>query len=102
MCNVAGIFPVESVYPHPSSGDLIPGREDIRYLRLLFTICLIRNTRMQQALEDVLVHGMSRLVACENNSVSQSYLSKKYHHIQMVSHTVARLCQFQSKQTPGN
>lgn len=98
MCHVAGIVPVKSVYPHPPSGDLIPGGEDIRYLRLLFTICLIRNIRMQKALEDVLVRGHSRQVACKNNAVSQSYFSQKFHHIQMVNHTVIRLCQFQTEE----
>ncbi|HCR3450452.1 TPA: transcriptional regulator [Citrobacter werkmanii] len=97
MCNITAQVPAKSADLSLSSGELAPGMMDIRHFRLLITICMIRNIRMQQALEDVLVHGLPRQAACKKNTVSQSYFSQKYHHIQMVNSTVMRLCEFKSE-----
>lgn len=74
------------------SGVLLPGEVDIRYFRLLVTICVLHSPCLQQALEDVLVYGKTRQEACRDNGISQSYFSVKYRHIQMVSQTVFRMC----------
>ncbi|MEB2307503.1 PapB/FocB family fimbrial expression transcriptional regulator [Citrobacter braakii] len=76
------------------SGVLYPGQVDIRYFRLLVTVCVLHSPGIKQALEDVLVHGKTRQEACRNNGVSQSYFSVKYRHMQMVSQTVFRMCDF--------
>lgn len=78
-------------------GELMPGQVDIRLFRLLLRVCVMHSPSMRQSLEDVLVHGKSRQEACEANGVSQSYFSVKYRHMQMVSRTVARICEFVSE-----
>lgn len=75
------------------SGELTPGQVDIRLFRLLCTICVLHSPNIQQSLEDVLVRGKTRREACEANGVSQSYFSVKFRHMQMVSRTVARICE---------
>ena len=78
-------------------GELIPGQVDIRLFRLLTTVCVMHSPNIRQSLEDFLVHGKSRREACEANGVTQSYFSVKYRHMQMVSRTVARICEFVSE-----
>ncbi|MBC6504655.1 transcriptional regulator [Citrobacter freundii] len=75
-------------------GNMTDGQVDIRYFNLLSTICNVRNTRMHSALASVLVDGMTRREACVRFGVSQSHFSIKYRHMQMVSHTVARMVPF--------
>ncbi|HII3146302.1 MAG: PapB/FocB family fimbrial expression transcriptional regulator [Hafnia sp.] len=75
-------------------GVLLPGEVDIRYFRLLVTVCVLHSPCIQRALEDVLVHGKTRQEACGDNGVSQSYFSVKYRHMQLVSQTVFRMCDF--------
>ncbi|EIA4658386.1 transcriptional regulator [Salmonella enterica] len=75
-------------------GHLIDGRVDIRYFRLLSTICTVRNDRMHQALAGVMVDGLTRREVCERFGVSQSQFSIKYRQMQLVSHTVARMLPF--------
>ncbi|OMQ25497.1 PapB/FocB family fimbrial expression transcriptional regulator [Serratia oryzae] len=69
--------------------ELIPGKVAQRYFLLLATVCTLRGKNMRNALEDVLVNGLSRQEACEKHGVSQSYFSVKYHHMQTVSKTIA-------------
>lgn len=73
-------------------GELIPGQVDIRFFRLLTTVCVMHSPNIRQSLEDFLVHGKSRREACEANGVAQSYFSVKYRHMQMVSRNVVRIC----------
>lgn len=75
------------------SGELTPGQVDIRLFRLLSTVCVMHNPNIQQSLEDFLVHGKTRREACEANGVTQSYFSVKFRHMQVVSRTVARICE---------
>ncbi|EBC6662180.1 transcriptional regulator [Salmonella enterica] len=75
-------------------GNLIDGRVDIRYFRLLSTICSVRNERMHQALAGVMVDGLTRREACERFGVSPSQLSIKYRQMQLVSQTVAQMLPF--------
>ncbi|AMH17462.1 adhesin biosynthesis transcriptional regulator [Hafnia paralvei ATCC 29927] len=79
---------------HAKLGKLIPGQVDIRLFRLLSMVCVMHSPSIRQSLEDVLVHGKNRREACESNGVAQSYFSVKYRHMQMVSHTVAQICNF--------
>lgn len=72
-------------------GTLIPGRVDIRHFRLLAAVSMITRKNMLAALEDVLVRGLTRRVACEQHGVSQSQFSVKYRQLQMVSQTVVRI-----------
>ena len=72
-------------------GMLEPGTVNIHHFRLLITVCLIRKKNVSDALEDVLVRGFSRREAGEFNGVSQSTLSIRLRHLQMVSHTVVRM-----------
>lgn len=71
---------------------LVPGEVDIRFFRLLITVCVLHSRPVQKALEDFLVYGLSRQEACEKNNVSQSNFSVKYRHMQVMSETVARIC----------
>lgn len=77
--------------------ELTPGEVDIRLFRLLLSVCVMHSPHIRQALEDVLVHGMSRKEACEANGVTQGYFSVKYRHMQMVSRTVTLICEFISE-----
>ncbi|MBC3377822.1 transcriptional regulator [Serratia fonticola] len=72
-----------------SPSTLVPGKVAERYFLLLATVCTLRSENMRSALEDVLVNGLSRQEACEKHSVSQSYFSVKYHHMQTVNRTIA-------------
>ncbi|EDD5412305.1 transcriptional regulator [Salmonella enterica subsp. enterica serovar Enteritidis] len=72
-------------------GTLESGAVNIHYFQLLITVCLIRKKNVSDALEDVLVRGFSRREACECNGISQSTLSVRLRHLQMVSHTVVRM-----------
>ncbi|UAN56709.1 MULTISPECIES: PapB/FocB family fimbrial expression transcriptional regulator [unclassified Serratia (in: enterobacteria)] len=68
---------------------LVPGKVAQEYFLLLATVCTLRSESMRNALEDVLVNGLPRQKACEKHSVSQSYFSVKYHHMQTVNRTIA-------------
>lgn len=81
-------------YMRSVPGNLIDGQVDIRYFRLLSTICTVRNEQMQQALASVMVDGLTRREACERFGVSQSQFSVKYRQMQLVSQTVARMLPF--------
>lgn len=72
-------------------GNLEPGEVNIHYFHLLLTVCMIRKKNVCDALKDVLVRGLSRREACECNGVSQSTLSIRLRHLQMVSHSVVRM-----------
>lgn len=50
-----------------------------------------RKKNMQDALEEVLVRGLTRREACERHGVSQSHFSVKYRRLQMVNQTVVRM-----------
>uniref|UniRef100_UPI00300E1FD3 PapB/FocB family fimbrial expression transcriptional regulator n=1 Tax=Citrobacter arsenatis TaxID=2546350 RepID=UPI00300E1FD3 len=89
---VKGSTGVEGRAGRSIPGVLLPGEVDIHYFRLLVTVCVLHSPCLQQALEDVLVHGKTRQEACRDNGISQSYFSVKYRHIQMVSQTVFRMC----------
>ncbi|MFT2789629.1 PapB/FocB family fimbrial expression transcriptional regulator [Serratia sp. T13T92] len=71
-----------------SPSTLVPGKVEERYFLLLAAVCTLRSENMRGALEDVLVNGLSRQEACEKHSVSQSYFSVKYHHMQTVNRTI--------------
>ena len=68
---------------HAKLGKLIPGQVDIRLFRLLSMVCVMHSPSIK-----------NRREACESNGVAQSYFSVKYRHMQMVSHTVAQICNF--------
>ncbi|EOZ0829463.1 PapB/FocB family fimbrial expression transcriptional regulator [Citrobacter freundii] len=59
-------------------GYIIDGKMDIRYFRLLSTVCTIRNVQRHQALANVMADGLTRREACECFGVSQSHFSIKY------------------------
>lgn len=84
---------------HPP-GSLIPGRVHPGHFRLLAAVCTIRNKSMRDALEDVLVNGLSCREACRRHGVTQSHLSVKYNHMQTVSQTVALMYSFGPLSTP--
>ncbi|MFT2789632.1 PapB/FocB family fimbrial expression transcriptional regulator [Serratia sp. T13T92] len=74
---------------HQLPSTLVPGEVAERYFLLLAAVCTLRGKNMRNALKDVLVNGLSRQEACGKHSVSQSYFSVKYHHMQTVNRTIA-------------
>ncbi|EAX4319138.1 transcriptional regulator [Salmonella enterica] len=72
-------------------GEMIPGRVNINYFRLLLLVSNINNPKVCRALEDVFVCGETRKEACRNNGISLGYFSVRYHRLQFISHTVARM-----------
>lgn len=82
-------------------GTLKPGQVDICHFRLLTVISMIKRKNMQDALEDVLVRGITRREACERHGVSQSHLSVKFRQLQLVSQTVARIYPFIKNDVQG-
>ena len=75
-------------------GEMVPGRVNVKYLRLLLLISNITNPRMCKAMEDVLVYGKSRKEACIDNNVSQGYFSLKYQRLQFNSQTIAKMREY--------
>ena len=49
---------------------------------------------MRKALEDILVHGISRKDACAENNVSQASVSLKMQHLQYVNQTVHMMSRY--------
>lgn len=86
----------DSPFMHSVPGNMTDGQVDLRYFRLLSTICTVRNEQMHRALAGVLVDGLTRREACERFGVSQSQFSVKYRQMQVVSQTVARMLPFVS------
>ncbi|EEP4893657.1 transcriptional regulator [Salmonella enterica] len=84
----------DSPFMRSVPGYITDGKMDIRYFRLLSTICTVRNDQMHQALASVMVGGLTRREACERFGVSQSHFSIKYRQMQLVSQTVARMHAF--------
>ncbi|PLC60644.1 hypothetical protein B9P82_23815 [Citrobacter sp. L55] len=82
----------DSLHIQRTNPGLMPGKVDIRYFRLLIKVCVLHSVPVRNALEDFLVHGLSRQEACEKNNVSQSNLSVKYRHMRVVSETIACIC----------
>ncbi|EBJ9978066.1 hypothetical protein D2U39_25345, partial [Salmonella enterica] len=77
-------------------GMLVPGQVSTRHFRLLTIICQVRSPDLLKALEQVLVYGKSRRLACEDTGVTQSYFSVKYRRLQIISQLimqVACICQ---------
>ncbi|EAB2798908.1 transcriptional regulator [Salmonella enterica] len=77
-------------------GMLVPGQVSTRHFRLLTIICQVRSPALLKALEQVLVYGKSRRLACEDTGVTQSYFSVKYRRLQIISQLimqVACICQ---------
>ncbi|BBV28581.1 hypothetical protein STW0522CIT19_00700 [Citrobacter freundii] len=83
-------------------GEMLPGCVDPVYFRLLMTMAQSRSPAMMQALEAVLVKGMSRKEACLISGVSESNLSVKISRLQEMSRTIARMysCQFNRADCP--
>ncbi|HCW0180999.1 MULTISPECIES: PapB/FocB family fimbrial expression transcriptional regulator [Citrobacter] len=76
---------------HFIPGTLEPGRVNICHFRLLIAMGITGKKNMQDALEEVLVRGLTRREACERHGVSQSHFSVKYRRLQMVNQTVVRM-----------
>lgn len=71
--------------------ELVPGRVNLEYFRLLIAIRRIRNKRMINALERVLVSGLSRKEACYINGVSQGGLSIMIRELQFLSYLLEQV-----------
>lgn len=86
-------IPEKKEHPHSLlvPGEMIPGRVNINYFRLLLLISGISNPRVCRALEEVFVYGKTRKEACLNNDISSGYFSVRYHRLQFISHTVTRM-----------
>lgn len=80
-------------------GTLVPGRTDISHFRLLASVSMIRKKNILNALEDVLIRGVSRREACERHGVSQSHFSVKFKLLQMVSQNVVRMYPYIAAET---
>jgi hypothetical protein len=76
---------------------LMPGHVKLQHFRLLLQICRVSNPAMQKALEDVLVHGVTRKAACMYWKVAQSHFSVKYRHIQLINQTVISMLPYMSE-----
>ncbi|WP_246044118.1 adhesin biosynthesis transcription regulatory family protein [Citrobacter arsenatis] len=83
-------------------GEMIPGRVDPSYFRLLMSVSFQRSIPMVQALEGVLVRGMARKEVCELYGVTAGNLSVKLSRLQIVSQTIAQMypCQFNRADCP--
>ncbi|MBJ9325205.1 PapB/FocB family fimbrial expression transcriptional regulator [Citrobacter braakii] len=75
-------------------GEMVPGRVNIKYLRLLLLICNVNNPRVCKAMEDVLVYGKSRKQACLDNGITQGYFSMKYQKLQFISQTIMKMYEY--------
>lgn len=74
--------------------EIIAGKVDSVYFKLLISISAITSHKMRKALEDILVHGYSRKEACIRNNVSQSSVSLKIQHLQYVNQTVHMMSRY--------
>ncbi|EHJ2437235.1 TPA: PapB/FocB family fimbrial expression transcriptional regulator [Salmonella enterica subsp. enterica serovar Bahrenfeld] len=84
----------ESAYGGSLPYELIAGKVDLVYFKLLISISSVTNYKMRKTLEDILVHGISRKLACIKNNVSQSSVSLKIQHLQYVNQTVHMMHQY--------
>ncbi|POT58541.1 transcriptional regulator [Citrobacter amalonaticus] len=75
-------------------GVLEPGQVDICHFRLLMTLGRISKKNIQDALEDVLVRGVTQREACELHGISQSQFSVKFRQLQILNQTAARMYPF--------
>lgn len=74
--------------------ELIIGKVDSTYFKLLISISSITSPKMRKALEDILVHGCARKEACIKNNVSQGAVSMKVQHLQYVNQTVHMMSRY--------
>lgn len=84
----------DSVHSFVIPGEMMPGKVNINYLRLLLLISNTNNPRVCKAMEDVLVYGVSRKQACLDNGITQGYFSIKYQKLQFISQIVAKMNSF--------
>lgn len=71
-----------------SDCDLIPGQVSYMKLKLLLSICSVKNPGMISALQDVLVYGKHRKEACLTHGVAQSYFSVKLQKLRYINYLV--------------
>ncbi|HEI6731324.1 PapB/FocB family fimbrial expression transcriptional regulator [Yersinia enterocolitica] len=72
-------------------GALVPGKLTEMQFYLLTEMSSIRSESMIQALMEYLVHGKSRIVACDENGVGSSHFSISLERLQRLSRLVAQL-----------
>lgn len=72
---------------------LTPGKVSENYFRLLTKIYTIHSRKLLRAIEFHLVHGYTRIEACEKTGATQSYLSTKLKELNRVHRTITELYQ---------
>lgn len=77
--------------------ELNPNEVSKEHFCLLTEIAPIYSKKVIKALEDYLVHGDSRRVACERSGVSLGYFSTSLARLQKVSFAVELMAEFYSK-----
>ncbi|WNI84221.1 PapB/FocB family fimbrial expression transcriptional regulator [Citrobacter portucalensis] len=88
---------------HHSPGLLRCGEVHPEQFRQLIALSGIHSTRVIMALEDYLVYGVVRKMACEKHGVSTSYMSVSLAKLQQLSRGVATLASWYAKapELPG-
>lgn len=92
----------DSVLSWAIPGELKPGQVDPVYFGLLMSVIPQRSVPLVQALEAILVRGLSRKEASALYGVGAPSLSVKLSRLQVVSQTIARMypCQFDRTDCP--
>ncbi|ECD6034726.1 transcriptional regulator [Salmonella enterica] len=72
-------------------GRLTPGEVHPEHFRMLVEVSSIYSPKIIMAMEDCLVRGFSRKIACEKHGVSTAYMSIAMRKIQTLSRAVVMM-----------
>ncbi|WP_370607798.1 PapB/FocB family fimbrial expression transcriptional regulator [Citrobacter meridianamericanus] len=72
-------------------GHLRPGEVHPEHFRMLIESSSIHSPKVIQAMEDFLVHGVSRKVICENHCISPGYMLVTLKRLQDLSHNIVMM-----------
>jgi hypothetical protein len=81
----------QSFLYYSTAGILRCGEVHPEQFRQLIVLSGVHSTRVIMALEDYLVHGVIRKLACEKHHVSTSYMSVALGKLQQLSQRVATM-----------
>ncbi|WNI88064.1 PapB/FocB family fimbrial expression transcriptional regulator [Citrobacter portucalensis] len=72
-------------------GHLQPGEVHPEHFRMLIESSSIHSPKVIQVVEDFLVHGVSRKMACEKHGVSAGYVSVVLRRLQDLSYNIVMM-----------